>query len=788
MIRREFLGMSGKSLLSAWLGQRIAGAEGEGRAGPQMGAALPGTSPFTATGDFAMEMEAGMQRFLARRIAETPRERERLWQLDYGSPEAYEASVAGHRDRFRRMIGAVDVRSAARAPELVSDAEGPGELAEGDSYTVFRVRWRVFDAVDEGLCGLEAEGLLLKPERAARAHVVALPDADWTPEMLAGLAAGVPATAQFARRLAEQGCEVLIPVLINRDDAFSGNPKIAMTNEPHREWVYRMSFELGRHIIGYEVAKVMAAVDWFANAPGPRVPIGVMGYGEGGLIGFYAAALDARIDGAVVSGYFEERENVWKEPIYRDVWGLTREFGDAEIAALVAPRVLIVEACGGPEVAGPPKAVGERRDVACPNGRLVSPPLDSVQREAERARAIYARLGAEKNFRLVVDGDGKGLPGSDEALRALLDALKIEQPLKPPSTGPRGMRAQVDSQARMREQIEQMLGYSYGLGQESPERRREFWSTADPSSAERWRESTKPQREYLWDEVIGRIEEPRLPANARTRLIYDAAHFAGYEVMLDVWPEVFAYGILLVPRDIAAGERRAVVVCQHGFEGRAQEVADPKIDSWFYHHYGASLAERGFVVYAPQNPFVGRDYFRLAWRMGHPLKLSLYSFILGQHEQTLDWLATLPFVDEKRIGIYGMSYGGKTAIRAGPLLDRYALCICSGDFNDIVWSMTGIANESSFMFDDSYDLYEFNFANVADYAELAKLMAPRPFMVERGHSDGTSTDEHVAFEFAAVKRFYSQMGIGERAAIEYFDGGHTVHGQGTFEFLAGFLQ
>lgn len=785
MIRRKFLEASGKSLLAAWLGARIAVAEDE--IGPRL-RTLAGTSPLTGQGDFAMEMEAGMQRFLARRIAETPRERARLWQPDYGSREAYENSVSGHRESFRRMIGAVDARTAARAPELLNEGEGPAELAVGKGYTIFRTRWRVFDAVDEGLCGLDAEGLLLKPEAAARARVVALPDADWTPEMLAGLTAGVPTAAQFARRLVEQGCEVLVPALISRDDAFSGNPKIAMTNEPHREWVYRMSFELGRHIIGYEVARVMAAVDWFANAHEPRVPIGVMGYGEGGLIAFYTAALDARIDAAVVSGYFEERENLWKQPIYRDVWGLTREFGDAEIAALVAPRALIVEACRGPEVEGPPKAVGERRDVACPNGRLVSPPLDSVRREAERAQTIYRKLGAEKNFRLVVEGDGKGLPGSVEALRALLDALGMKGPLKPPADPPRIVRAGIDAQARMREQIEQMLGYTYGLGQKSPQRRREFWSTADASTAERWRATTRRHRDHLWDEVIGRIEEPRVAANARTRLIYDAPRFAGYEVMLDVWPEVFAYGILLVPRDIPAGERRAVVVCQHGFEGRAQEVADPQIDSRFYHHFGAGLADRGFVVYAPQNPFVGHDYFRLPWRMGHPLKLSLYSFILGQHEQTLEWLATLPFVDEKRMGIYGMSYGGKTAIRLGPLLDQYALSICSGDFNDIVWSMTGVASEPSFMFDDSYDVYEFNFANVADYAELAKLMAPRPFMVERGHNDGTSTDERVAAEFAAVKRFYGQLGIGERAEIEYFDGEHTVHGQGTFEFLARYLR
>ena len=56
-------------------------------------------------------------------------------------------------------------------------------------------------------------------------------------------------------------------------------------------------------------------------------------------------------------------------------------------------------------------------------------------------------------------------------------------------------------------------------------------------------------------------------ANARTRKIYDTEKWVGYEVVLDVWQEVFAWGILLVPKDIQPGERRPVVVCQHGRQG-----------------------------------------------------------------------------------------------------------------------------------------------------------------------------------------------------------------------------
>src|ERR1700683_4044272 len=97
-----------------------------------------------------------------------------------------------------------------------------------------------------------------------------------------------------------------------------------------------------------------------------------------------------------------------------------------------------------------------------------------------------------------------------------------------------------------------------------------------------------------------------------------------------------------------------------------------------------------FVTFSPQNPYIGDDRFRLIQRKAHPLKLALFSFILGQHQRILEWLSDLPFVDGDRIGFYGISYGGKTAIRVPPLLERYALSICSADFNEWVWKTTYI--------------------------------------------------------------------------------------------------
>ncbi len=714
---------------------------------------LPGTAPLTMQGDLAAQMVDGINDYLVRATAESIAKR----------------PAAPSRERLKKIIGAVDPRVPDVRIELVATTRTSALIATGNGYKVYAVRWPVFE-------GVAAEGLLLTPDHPPLARIVAIPDADQSPEMLAGLATGLEPAAQFARRLAENGCQVLVPVLIDRADTWSGIPGIRMTNQPHREWIYRMAFEVGRHIIGYEAQKVLAAVDWFTsrNAEHPA-PIAVAGYGEGGLLALYSAAIDPRIQAVLVSGYFQSRQDLWKEPIYRDVWSLLTDFGDAGIAGLIAPRSLIVEASRGPQVNGPPPETKDRNG-ATPNGRLTTPPLDSVRSEVERAKA-------KVKVRLIESGGGAGEPGSESALEALLDPLGIRGKLKPSVGPPQILRPHFDPSERMHRQLEELVDYTQVLVRRSPTRREEFWSKADASSPQRWQETTPFYRDYIWDEVIGRLPASTMAANPRTRQIYDEPKFRGYEVVLDVWPGVFANGILLVPKDIKTGERRPVVVCQHGLEGRPSDVADPKSDSHFYHRFAAKLADEGLITYSPQNPYIGEDRFRIILRKSHPLKLSLFSFILGQHERTLDWLSSLAFVDPARIGFYGLSYGGKTAVRVPPLLLRYALSICSADFNEWIWKTTNVDSRYSYMITREYDMLEFDLANIANYAELSNLMAPRPFMVERGHQDGVSTDEWVAYEFAKVRRFYDAMSLPGSAAIEFFTGPHTIHAEGTFQFL-----
>ncbi len=737
---------------------------------------LPGTTPLVLEGDLASRMLDGIDRFLDRRTRQAPQRRERYWIRDFSSGAAYERSVAPNRERFRGITGLVYARAPFDAPVAGVIPGRTSVLAKGARYRILAVRWPVLEGVD-------AEGLLLQPDSPPVARVIALPDADWSPEMLAGLEPGIPAESQFARRLAENGCLVLVPTLIDRGSQYSGNPRFnRSTNMPHREFLYRMSYFVGRHIIGYEVQKVLAAVDWFSRGSGP---IGVIGYGEGGLLALYSAAADPRIGAAAVSGYFQARQNLWSEPIYRNVWGLLEEFGDAELAGLVAPRTLVVEASEFPPVATVEPGDKQRKQ-ASPQ-RLTTPRVEEVRGEVDRARPVFERLGAAKRLAIVETR----APGSDATLSAFLGGMVASRrPLRVSGSAPELSAPWSGRDARLRRQFDQIVRHTQDLVRNAEFERARFWAKADRTSADTWRQTTNWYRSYFWDEITGRLPDPTEPLSASTRRIYDEPKWTAYEVVLPAWPDVFAYGILLVPKDLRPGERRPVVVCQHGLEGRPQHVvmSPTKEAEYFYHRYAARLADRGFIVYAPQNPYLFGDRFRQLQRKANPLKLSLFSFVLGQYQRVLDWLESLPFVDPQRIGFYGLSYGGVTAVRVPPILGRFALAICSANFNEWVWiNVLYDTPHTSYLYDRQYEMSEFNYANTFNYAELAGLMAPKPFMVERGHFDTVAPDEWVSYEYAKLQRHYMLLKAADSVRIEFFEGPHSIHGAGTFAFLHKYL-
>ena len=332
-------------------------------------AALPGTRPLTGEGDRSVQMVAGISRFLDRQIASAAQKRPQ---------QKLDPTTA--RKQLRHAIGAVDPILRTEELQFISNTTRDSLRYRDDHMEVHAVRWPVFKNV-------HGEGLLVTPAGPIQARVVAIPDADQTPEQLAGIAPGIKPESQYGRLLAAAGCQVVIPALINRSDEFSGSDRVTYTNQTHREWIYRQAFEMGRHIIGYEVRKIEAVLNWFeaedAKIPDP-LAIGLVGYHEGGLLALHTAALNPRVQSTLVSGYFNERNQVWSEPIYRNIFGQLNHLGDAELAAFIAPRTLIVEHAAIPTISGPPATRPGRRSGAAP-GALKTPAFATVSSEVRKA-------------------------------------------------------------------------------------------------------------------------------------------------------------------------------------------------------------------------------------------------------------------------------------------------------------------------------------------------------------------------------------------------------------------
>lgn len=742
---------------------------GRGTAEPER---LPGTDALTAEEELIDRILDGAGRFLDRQLQETGEHRREQWSRLMQLPaEQREAEIASRRTRLQTIIGAVDPRVADTAPEVisplgVSGAEpngGPLPLARGGGVRVEAIRWPVLE-------GYTAEGLAVMPETGeALATVVLLPDADCPAEHLVGLVESNAPSAGLPLQLAAAGCRVIVPRTISREEESRGG-RVVLSD---REYVYRCTYILGRHPLGLEVQAVRALVDWTSSLGSQ--PVAVAGEGEGGLVALLAAAVDPRIDAAWAGGIWGNRESAWREPIERNVFALLRDFGDAELACMIGPRPLVIEACAGPEHA-----------VTAPGaapGRLVSPTREEVAHAADATRQI---AGDRCEWLQVVEPEAMAF-GSATAASALLasmgvaelrfadrDSLRTEVKLADDRT--------VDAEAARRRQLNQIEAITERWIRSSRRDRAAMIDELNSESVEQYKKATEPLRERLERDVIGRFDEPLLPPATRSRLWKRTDAWTGWEVEMDVFPELVGGGILLVPNGASADEPRGVVVCVHGLEGLATDTIEG--DHAAYHDFAARLCERGFVVFCPQQLYRGQDRFRELQRKANPLGKTLFSLMIPQHRQIVRWLQTLPYVDRDRIAFYGLSYGGKSAMRIPAVVTEYGPTICSADFNEWVLKNASTSDNFSYVWTGEYEIFEFNLAGTFSYAEMAALICPRPFMVERGHFDAVGEDRWVAFEYAPIRYLYAaRLGLADRTEIEWFVGPHTINGKGTFAFL-----
>jgi dienelactone hydrolase len=720
---------------------------------------LKGTSPLSTpiTEDIREAQRQQIIHFFLEQIAATPAKRDALWQPDFSTPAAYQASIQGHRQHLREMLGLI--QPTAGAPQSRT-------LQESATLRVSELTVPIVE-------GLKARALLFMPRtNTPIAGVIAIPSERETPEQFTGIADG-STPAKWLAALLERNVAVAVPFMTERRDDHPICKRAGGQDE--RRILWRAGFIVGRTLVGLEVQQVLALREFLASQSSiDSKRIAVMGEGQGGMTALYAGAADERLAVVASLNYFQQRENCWQEPVDRVLYGQLNEFGDAEVAALIAPRPLLTATAPGSEISS-----------------------SSAGAELARARRFYG--GLQLSSHLVDLGNSKD--ALESAALKVASALGASQKSNAPELTLRLSPEQI-AEGR-NHNFEALFQYLRGLDAASSKVRTDYWQLNFTPPRDRAQKVQQLRKELA--RLVGTIPTDPVPLRPRTALIGETDRFLAYDVLLDVAPGVEAYGQLLVPRAVAGhvGERLPAVICQHGFDGAPKYVSGIgnglESNDHFYHRFGQRLAERGYVVFAPylsvpmvhtQPAVVYRaDLVNPLVRLAACLGVTRTSIELTKLHTIVDFLQSLPFVQSDRIGYYGLSYGGYSAIWMPPLEPRLSLTVISAHFNDWQTMLTDMERfGASYWTLPDEDFYNWNVLNRFDHTQLIAAMWPRPVCIEYGSEDQVTTPVWHERAWKEVKAFAESWGLGDKIVDDKFNGPHAIHGIGTFSFLDRWLR
>lgn len=220
-------------------------------------------------------------------------------------------------------------------------------------------------------------------------------------------------------------------------------------------------------------------------------------------------------------------------------------------------------------------------------------------------------------------------------------------------------------------------------------------------------------------------------------------NFVQQRVRVEIAPRQTGEGWLLKPH--GSGPFPAVLVVY--YEPETSVGLNPKQT---LRDFGLQLARRGFVTLSLGTP--GGDAWKPELGAASCQPLSFHAYVAANCWHAL---ANLPEVDDARIGVVGHSYGGKWALFAAALWDRFA-CVAVGDPGIVFdearpnvnywepWYLgldpvqkrpkPGVPTQEN----PRTGAYRKMVASGHDLHELHALIAPRPLLVSGGAEDPPS--------------------------------------------------
>ena len=331
--------------------------------------------------------------------------------------------------------------------------------------------------------------------------------------------------------------------------------------------------------------------------------------------------------------------------------------------------------------------------------------------------------------------------------------------------------------------------------------REEKWER-DTSSLEAYEKSVEPNRQR-WVEFLTTWDEPRCDLQPRVEHMRDYDAFRLDRVWLRAREDIEMDCLLLTPH---GAKNAPAVVCQHGLNGTPEQacgfVAGAPRES-LYNACGIRLAEEGFVVIAPHevggfgnheegaafieglpdvDRYRARNYLQ---RKASLLGINLLGMDLYHVSRAIDYLEMLDTVNPRRIGFYGLSQGGQSALWLPAADTRIKASVCAAYFNHRMPKYVKPGGDRYTAYIDTIEEDRFYWRQMLEFSDwqIVSLICPRAFMVEAGKQDGAAYWEMALDELNRAKKVYEALGIEDRIDICIHDGGHIFRCIETLDFL-----
>ena len=172
----------------------------------------------------------------------------------------------------------------------------------------------------------------------------------------------------------------------------------------------------------------------------------------------------------------------------------------------------------------------------------------------------------------------------------------------------------------------------------------------------------------------------------------------------------------------------------------------------------------------------GRDICNIHYIRANILGMTLLGMNIHDGSCALDYLCNQDFVDDDRIGVMGLSFGGTMATWISICDDRIKATdiICYSDrFADFGMRDTNFCGSQI-----TPGLYE-----LCDVPDLQGLIAPRPLLVEIGVYDDCFLVESAMSCFREVEKIYIAADSSDKLELDLFEGGHQWSGRKTLRFF-----